>query len=240
MCFVVCKWFLGSWKVSSLWGVSPREIWKARTKSSWYSEGNGVPRLYFLSYYYLFDDTSVITEAKPICLQPLINLFHSEIGNGQWKRRTDAALLHCTVSHFSVTFALPRTCHLVNSLTSCVCMQTMKSFLDEVLPAIPDFVLDSSVVKEVTGREDLFADVRRLMPPPYQKESPKELAEPVILDEEWQIFLYIYIYICTQKWTLYMMFIKSWESCSMYKPYLSLQILYLPMFSTYESVTIQW
>lgn len=63
-------------------------------------------------------------------------------------------------------------------------MQTMKSFLDEVLPAIPDFVLDSSVVKEVTGREDLFADVRRLMPPPYQRESPKELAGPVILDEE--------------------------------------------------------
>ncbi|KAF3490247.1 hypothetical protein F2Q69_00055977 [Brassica cretica] len=90
-------------------------------------------------------------------VRPLINLFHSEIGNGQWKRRTDAALLHCT---------------------------TMKSFLDEVLPAIPDFVLDSSVVKEVTGREDLFADVRRLLPPPYQKESPKELAGPVILDEE--------------------------------------------------------
>lgn len=86
-------------------------------------------------------------------VRPLINLFHSEIGNGQWKRRTDAALLHCT---------------------------TMKSFLDEVLPSIPDFVLDSSVVREVTGREDLFADVRRLLPPPYQRESPKELAGPVI------------------------------------------------------------
>ena len=81
-------------------------------------------------------------------------------------------------------------------------MQTMKSFLDEVVPAIPDFVLDSSVVKEVPGREDLSADVRRLMPPPYQRESPKELAGPVILDEEWQFF-FLYIYICTQNGPLY-------------------------------------
>ncbi|CAH2044844.1 unnamed protein product [Thlaspi arvense] len=96
-------------------------------------------------------------------VRPLINLFHSELGNGQWKRRTDAALLHCT---------------------------TMKTFLDEVLPAIPDFVLDSSAVKEATGREDLFADVRRLLPPPYEREphSSKELKslpeKPTILDEE--------------------------------------------------------
>lgn len=65
------------------------------------------------------------------------------------------------------------TCYqnLVTFVNSPLMLQTLKSFLDEVLPAIPDFVLDSSVVKEATGREDLFADVRRLLPPPYERES---------------------------------------------------------------------
>lgn len=67
-------------------------------------------------------------------------------------------------------------------LISPLMLQTMKSFLDEVLPAIPDSVLDSSAVKEATGREDLFADVRRLLPPPYERESRKVEKSPVTLD----------------------------------------------------------
>ncbi|CAN8265780.1 unnamed protein product [Cochlearia groenlandica] len=103
-------------------------------------------------------------------VRPLINLFHGELGNGQWKRRTDAALLHCTVSTILLLLATKNLFFLDNSKPFLM-LQTMKSFLDEVLPSIPDFVLDSSVVKEATGREDLFADVRRLLPPPYQRES---------------------------------------------------------------------
>ncbi|RRT65057.1 hypothetical protein BHM03_00049262, partial [Ensete ventricosum] len=35
----------------------------------------------------------------PLLTQPLLNLFHSEPGNGLWKRKADTALRHCTVSH---------------------------------------------------------------------------------------------------------------------------------------------
>lgn len=30
-------------------------------------------------------------------VQPLLNMFHSEPGNGLWKRKADAALRHCKV-----------------------------------------------------------------------------------------------------------------------------------------------
>jgi len=47
-------------------------------------------------------------------------------------------------------------------------MQTVKSFLEETLVAIPDSVLDSSFVKSPPGRGDLFADIDSLLPPPYR------------------------------------------------------------------------
>ncbi|XP_021890782.1 uncharacterized protein LOC110809300 isoform X2 [Carica papaya] len=79
--------------------------------------------------------------------KPLLNFFHSEPGNSLWKRKADAAFLKCT---------------------------TIKSFFEETLPAIPDSVLDSPIVGEPSGREDLFADIHSLLPPPY-KTQEKEI-----------------------------------------------------------------
>jgi tRNA-dihydrouridine synthase A len=47
-------------------------------------------------------------------------------------------------------------------------MQTIKSFLEETLVAIPDSVLDSSFAKAPPGREDIFANIGSLLPPPYR------------------------------------------------------------------------
>ncbi|KAG2398226.1 uncharacterized protein HKW66_Vig0135380 [Vigna angularis] len=73
--------------------------------------------------------------------QPLLNLFHSEPGNGLWKRKADAAFKNCT---------------------------TVESFFEETLVAIPDSVLDSPVAKLPPGRRDLFANIDNLLPPPYK------------------------------------------------------------------------
>lgn len=73
--------------------------------------------------------------------KPLLNIFHSEPGNGLWKRKADAAFRHCT---------------------------TIKQFLEETLVAIPDDVLDSPTARLPPSRGNIFADVHPLMPPPYQ------------------------------------------------------------------------
>ena len=46
-------------------------------------------------------------------------------------------------------------------------LQTMKSFFEETLVAIPDSVLDSPIAGVSSGREDIFANVQDLLPPPY-------------------------------------------------------------------------
>ncbi|CAI8611578.1 unnamed protein product [Vicia faba] len=74
-------------------------------------------------------------------VKPLLNLFHSAPGNGQWKRNADAAFRNCT---------------------------TITSFFEETLEAIPDSVLDSPVTEPSPSRTDLFANVDSLLPPPYR------------------------------------------------------------------------
>ncbi|KAG4391165.1 hypothetical protein AAZX31_05G124900 [Glycine max] len=73
-------------------------------------------------------------------VKPLLHLFHSEPGNGLWKRKADAAFKNCT---------------------------TIESFFEETLVAIPDSVLDSLVAESPPGR-DLFANMHNLLPPPYR------------------------------------------------------------------------
>ncbi|KHN25945.1 uncharacterized protein LOC114412711 isoform X1 [Glycine soja] len=73
-------------------------------------------------------------------VKPLLHLFHSEPGNGLWKRKADAAFKNCT---------------------------TIESFFEETLVAIPDSVLDSLVAEPPPGR-DLFANMHNLLPPPYR------------------------------------------------------------------------
>ncbi|KAG4999686.1 hypothetical protein AAZX31_08G087900 [Glycine max] len=73
-------------------------------------------------------------------VKPLLHLFHSEPGNGLWKRKADAAFKNCT---------------------------TMESFFEETLVAIPDSVLDSPVAEPPPGR-DLFANMHNLLPAPYR------------------------------------------------------------------------
>ncbi|OIW13112.1 hypothetical protein TanjilG_08145 [Lupinus angustifolius] len=75
-------------------------------------------------------------------VKPLLGFFHSEPGNGLWKRKADAAFQTC---------------------------KSIKSFFDETLVAIPDSVLDSPVaVEPPSGRGDLFANIDSLLPPPYR------------------------------------------------------------------------
>ncbi|XP_020259377.1 uncharacterized protein LOC109835772 isoform X1 [Asparagus officinalis] len=80
-------------------------------------------------------------------VQPLLHLFHSEPGNGLWKRKADAALRHCT---------------------------TVESFLQETLVAIPDSVLDSTLTEHPSSDDDNFADVDCLLPPPYRSSTEQE------------------------------------------------------------------
>ncbi|CAL5343570.1 unnamed protein product [Camellia sinensis] len=72
--------------------------------------------------------------------RPLLGLFHSEPGNGLWKRKVDAVLQHCP---------------------------TMKFFLEETLVAIPDAVLDSTVGEAPSGCIDTFVKLKGILPPPY-------------------------------------------------------------------------
>lgn len=55
-------------------------------------------------------------------------------------------------------------------------LQTVGSLLEESLRAIPDSVLDSPITETPgSGEEDVFANVHKALPPPY------EAGEEVIL-----------------------------------------------------------
>lgn len=82
-------------------------------------------------------------------VKPLFGFFFGEPGNGLWKRKADAALLKC---------------------------KTLTSFFEETLVAFPDHVLDTPIVEEYTGREDLFANVKGLLPPPYKTREEEIVA----------------------------------------------------------------
>ncbi|KAI4333118.1 hypothetical protein L6164_017963 [Bauhinia variegata] len=106
---------------------------------------SGLTRRQVLEQYQVYGD-SVLGKygAKPNVREiakPLLGLFHSEPGNGLWKRKADAAFRHFT---------------------------TMKSFFEETLVAIPDSVLDAPVAEPVPGRADLFANIDSILPPPYK------------------------------------------------------------------------
>ncbi|XP_040992956.1 tRNA-dihydrouridine(20/20a) synthase-like isoform X2 [Juglans microcarpa x Juglans regia] len=106
---------------------------------------SGLTRRQILGKYQVYGD-SVLGKygQKPTVrdvVKPLLHLFHSEPGNGLWKRKADTAFQHCT---------------------------TIKSFFEETLMAIPDFVLDSPVGETPVGRDELFADIHSLLPPPYE------------------------------------------------------------------------
>ncbi|KAL2536727.1 FMN-linked oxidoreductase superfamily protein [Forsythia ovata] len=81
-------------------------------------------------------------------IRPLLGLFHSEPGNSQWKRKADAAFMHCT---------------------------TIKSFFEETLVAIPDSVLDSLVAEAPTGFPGVFANSKNLLPLPYRVQEEELL-----------------------------------------------------------------
>ncbi|XP_057496894.1 uncharacterized protein LOC130781652 isoform X1 [Actinidia eriantha] len=81
-------------------------------------------------------------------IRPIFGFFHSEPGNGLWKRKADAALLHCT---------------------------TVKSFFEETLVAIPDSVLDATVGEAPSGSIDSFSKLSGLLPPPYSEREQEAL-----------------------------------------------------------------
>ncbi|XP_054795222.1 uncharacterized protein LOC129300669 isoform X4 [Prosopis cineraria] len=107
---------------------------------------SGLTRRQVLEKYQVYGDSVLgMYGRKPNVrdiMKPLLNFFHSEPGNGLWKRKADAAFQNCT---------------------------TIKSFLDETLVAIPDAVLDSPIGEPRPGRTDLFADIGSILPPPYTR-----------------------------------------------------------------------
>ncbi|GAA0166720.1 oxidoreductase [Lithospermum erythrorhizon] len=80
-------------------------------------------------------------------IKPLFGLFHSEPGNGLWKRKADTAFQHCT---------------------------TVKSFLEEAMSEIPDFVMDSPIGEASSDCVNTFAKAKTLLPPPYTVEEEEE------------------------------------------------------------------
>lgn len=74
-------------------------------------------------------------------VMPLLGLFHSQPGNGLWKRKADTAFRQCT---------------------------TIKSFYEETLVAIPDSILDSPLDEPPSACVNPFANVYDLLPPPYK------------------------------------------------------------------------
>ncbi|XP_073129220.1 uncharacterized protein [Henckelia pumila] len=73
-------------------------------------------------------------------MKPFLGFFHSAPGNAVWKRKADAAFLKFT---------------------------TMKSFFEETLVAIPDYVLDSPLTETPLCYSDTFANSKSRLPPPY-------------------------------------------------------------------------
>ncbi|KAK2637039.1 hypothetical protein Ddye_031831 [Dipteronia dyeriana] len=134
---------------------------RAAYHNPWYTLGHvdteiygapssGLTRRQVLEQYQVYGDAILgrYGNNKPTVrdlMKPLLHFFHTEPGNGPFKRKADTAFQHCT---------------------------TVKSFLDETLVAIPDYVLDSTVKEPPSGREHLFADVHNLLPPPYDAREP--------------------------------------------------------------------
>ncbi|KAG0452259.1 hypothetical protein HPP92_026038 [Vanilla planifolia] len=138
-------------------GASGVMVGRAAYNNPWYTIGRvdgaiyGVPshnlsRRQILEQYEVYADSicekygSKRVNVRQL-VKPLLNLFHSEPGNGQWKRMADAALKHC---------------------------KTVKSFLEETLVALPDNVLDSTIVNSPLSHEGQFSDANALFPPPYK------------------------------------------------------------------------
>ncbi|KAL8500816.1 hypothetical protein ACS0TY_020411 [Phlomoides rotata] len=105
---------------------------------------NTLTRRQILEKYQVYcDQTLGLYGPKPNLrelIKPLLGFFHSEPGNGLWKRKADAAFQTCT---------------------------TVKSFFEETLVAIPDSVLDSPLTAAPIGFSDVFADAKTILPPPY-------------------------------------------------------------------------
>ncbi|KAK7263881.1 hypothetical protein RJT34_31480 [Clitoria ternatea] len=106
---------------------------------------SGLTRRQVLEKYLVYGDSELGKYGRKPTLRdivkPLLHLFHSEPGNGLWKRKADAAFRNC---------------------------MTMESFFEETLVAIPDSVLDSPVAEPPPGRGDLFDNIHKLLPPPYR------------------------------------------------------------------------
>ncbi|CAN0864704.1 tRNA-dihydrouridine(20/20a) synthase [Linum grandiflorum] len=117
--------------------------------------GCGLTRRQVLEQYQVYADSIIGTYGnnRPSIrdvMKPIIGFFHSEPGNSLWKRKADAAFLLKT-------------------------LQTVKSFFEESLEAIPDRVLDATVAAAPLGRQDLFANVKGILPPPYETREEEEL-----------------------------------------------------------------
>ncbi|XP_031374846.1 uncharacterized protein LOC116189356 isoform X2 [Punica granatum] len=109
---------------------------------------SGVTRRQVLEKYQVYGDSVLWRDGKKPDVRdvakPLLGLFHSERGNGLWKRKADAAFQNCT---------------------------TIKSFFEETLDAIPDFVLDAPISGPPLISENPFAGVRDKLPPPYDSKE---------------------------------------------------------------------
>eukprot|EP00258_Populus_trichocarpa_P047846 XP_024463865.1 uncharacterized protein LOC7482287 isoform X4 [Populus trichocarpa] len=121
----------------------------AHVDSAVYGEpSSGLTRRQVLEQYQVYGDAVLGTYGnnRPNMrelIRPLSGFFYSEPGNSLWKRKADAAFLNKNI-------------------------KTVKSFFEETLAVIPDAVLDSPVAELPSGRIDLFANVRGLLPPPYE------------------------------------------------------------------------
>ncbi|XP_075478355.1 uncharacterized protein LOC142519275 [Primulina tabacum] len=73
-------------------------------------------------------------------VEPFLGFVHSAPGNAVWKRKADAAFLKFT---------------------------TLKSFFEETLVAILDYVLDSPLTETPLCYSDTFASSKSRLPPPY-------------------------------------------------------------------------
>ncbi|XP_015881636.2 uncharacterized protein LOC107417541 [Ziziphus jujuba] len=107
---------------------------------------SGVTRREILEKYQVYGDAMLGKYGhKPNVrdiIKPLLSFFHSEPGNGLWKRKADAAFQSC---------------------------RTIKSFFEETLVAIPDYVMDSPIGElPPPASEDPFANIHSMLPPQYK------------------------------------------------------------------------
>ncbi|XP_074335297.1 uncharacterized protein LOC141672574 isoform X3 [Apium graveolens] len=78
-------------------------------------------------------------------VKPILGLFHAAPRNGLWKRNADAAFQRCV---------------------------TLKSFFEETLEMIPDWVLDKPLEDEASSCVvETFANSKNLLPPPYARKE---------------------------------------------------------------------